>query len=330
VDLLYVPLLLGALLVAWYADVGLPILLPFLLLVFRMQRYLREFDLHRVRVASHAAPVVEIAALLDRSDKPYLPAGHVPFPGLGQRIVFDRVGFAHDGGAQRRPALADVSLEIGRGETIALVGGSGAGKSTLINLLCRLYDPTAGEIRVDGVPLADLDLASWRRHIAIAGQEAELLGGTIRDNIAYGDPDADQARIVAAAEQAGIRSFIESLPERYDTLVGTRGMQLSGGERQRISLARALLRTPDILILDEATNAVDHLTEAAIQRALERLAGRLTIIIIAHRLSTIRSASRVVVMKDGRIAEQGSRLELLRRPGLFAELHELETEAVRP
>ncbi len=329
VDLLYVPLLLGALLVAWYAAVGLPVLLPFLLLVFRMQRYLRDFDYHRVRVASHAAPVAEVAALLDRRDKPYLAPGHVPFAGLGERIVFDRVGFAYHEGAQRRPALADLSLEIRRGETIALVGGSGAGKSTLINLLCRLYDPTAGEIRIDGVRLADLDLASWRRHIAIAGQDAELLGGTIRDNIAYGDPDADHARIVQAAEQASIRAFIESLPQGYDTPVGTRGMQLSGGERQRISLARALLRTPDILILDEATNAVDHLTEAAIQRALEHLTGRLTIIIIAHRLSTIRWASRVVVMKDGRIAEQGSRLDLLQRPGLFAELYELETEAAR-
>jgi subfamily B ATP-binding cassette protein MsbA len=329
VDLLYVPLLLGALLVAWYADVGLPILLPFLLLVFRLQRYLRDLDSHRVCVAAHAAPVAEVAALLDRRDKPYLAPGYVPFQGFEERIVFDRVGFAYDEVAQRRPALADVSLEIRRGETIALVGGTGAGKSTLINLLCRLYDPTAGEIGVDGIRLADIDLASWRRRIAIAGQDAELLGGTIRDNIAYGDPDADHARIVQAAEQASINSFVESLPQRYDSLVGTRGMQLSGGERQRISLARALLRRPDILILDEATNAIDHLTEAAIQRALEQLAGRLTIIIIAHRLSTIRWASRVVVMKEGRIVDQGTRLDLLQRPGLFAELHGLESEGIR-
>ena len=211
VDLLYVPLLLGALLVAWYAAVGLPVLLPFLLLVFRMQRYLRDYDYHRVRVASHAAPVGEVAALLDRRDKPYLAPGHVPFAGLGERIVFDRVGFAYHEGAQRRPALADLSLEIRRGETIALVGGSGAGKSTLINLLCRLYDPTAGEIRVDGVRLADLDLASWRRHIAIAGQDAELLGGTIRDNIAYGDPDADQARSSKRRSRPASAAFIESL-----------------------------------------------------------------------------------------------------------------------
>jgi subfamily B ATP-binding cassette protein MsbA len=212
---------------------------------------------------------------------------------------------------------------------VALVGGSGAGKSTLINLLCRLYDPTAGEIRVDGVRLVDLDLASWRRRIAIAGQDADLLAGTIRDNIGYGDPEADDARIAAAAEKANIRDFIESLPQGYDTPVGLRGTQLSGGERQRIALARALLRDPEILILDEATNAVDHISEAEIQRTLERLAGRLTIIVIAHRLSTIRRANRVVVMREGRIVEQGSRGELLKRQGAFSELHELEAEAVR-
>jgi subfamily B ATP-binding cassette protein MsbA len=329
VDLLYVPLLLGALLVAWYADVGLAVLLPFLLLVFRLQRYLREFDFHRLRVASHAAAVAEVAALADPSDKPYLSPGQLAFTGLRERIVFDRVTFAYGKQGDRRSALVDISLEIKRGETVALVGGSGAGKSTLINLLCRLYDPTAGEIRVDGVRLVELDLASWRRHVAIAGQDAGLLGGTIRENIAYGDPDADDARIVEASEQASIRGFIESLPEGYDTVVGTRGMQLSGGERQRIALARALLRQPDILILDEATNALDHLTEAAIQRTLELLSGRLTIIIIAHRLSTIRQANHVVVMKEGRIVEQGPRIDLLRRPGLFSELHELETEAAR-
>jgi subfamily B ATP-binding cassette protein MsbA len=329
VDLLYVPLLLGALLVAVYAEVSLAILLPFLLLVFRMQRYLREFDFHRVRVASYAAPVAEVAALLEVSDKPYLSSGHVPFEALRERIVFDGVAFAYAEGAARRPALADVSLEIGRAEILALVGGSGAGKSTLINLLCRLYDPTAGEIRVDGVRLVDLDLASWRRRIAIAGQDADLLAGTIRDNIGYGDPEADDARIAAAAEKANIRDFIESLPQGYDTPVGLRGTQLSGGERQRIALARALLRDPEILILDEATNAVDHISEAEIQRTLERLAGRLTIIVIAHRLSTIRRANRVVVMREGRIVEQGSRGELLKRQGAFSELHELEAEAVR-
>jgi subfamily B ATP-binding cassette protein MsbA len=329
VDLLYVPLLLGALLVAWYAAVGLPTLLPFLLLVFRIQRYLRDLDFRRVRLASHAAPVAELAAWLDPSDKPYLGRGRLPFQGLSERILFDRVTFAYGGDANRQPALADLSLEIGRGETLALVGGSGAGKSTLINLLCRLYDPTAGEILVDGVPLVDIDLASWRRRVAIAGQDADLLGGTIRDNIAYGDPEADQARIVEAAEQASIRGFIEALPQGFDTPVGTRGVQLSGGERQRISLARALLRKPDILILDEATNAVDYVTEAAIQQALEHLAGRLTIIIIAHRLSTIRQASRVVVMQEGRILEQGDRLGLLQRAGPFAALHGIEMEGVR-
>ena len=208
---------------------------------------------------------------------------------------------------ERARALADVSLEIRRGETLALVGGSGAGKSTLINLLCRIVDPTSGEIRVDGVPLAEFDLESWRRRIGFAGQDAELRPGTIRDNIAYGEPDAPLERIRAAAVQAHIHDFIETLPEGYDTPVGVRGTQLSGGERQRIALARALLRSPEILILDEATNAVDNIAEAAIRRTLEVLAGRVTTIIIAHRLSSTRQADRIVVMHEGRIVEVGRR-----------------------
>ena len=205
-----------------------------------------------------------------------------------------------------------------------MVGGSGAGKSTLINLLCRMADPTAGEIRVDGVPLAEFDLESWRRRIGFAGQDAELRPGTIRDNISYGEPDASLERIRAAAVQAHIHDFIEKLPEGYDTPVGVRGTQLSGGERQRIALARALLRSPEILILDEATNAVDNIAEAAICRALEVLSGRVTTIIIAHRLSSTRQADRIVVMHEGRIVEVGRRTELLERRGAFAQLLEVE------
>ena len=216
-------------------------------------------------------------------------------------------------------------LRSGEARRLALVGGSGAGKSTLINLLCRIADPTCGEIRVDGVLLTEIDLDSWRGRIGFAGQDAELRPGTIRDNIAYGDPEASPERIRAAALQAHIHDFIQTLPAGYDTPVGVRGTQLSGGERQRIALARALLRNPEILILDEATNAVDNLTEAAIRQTLETLSGRVTTIIVAHRLSSTRQADRIVVMHDGRIVEVGRRAELLERRGAFSEL--LETEA---
>jgi ABC-type multidrug transport system fused ATPase/permease subunit len=240
--------------------------------------------------------------------------------------VFDRVsfdyGFAPDGCTQS--ALADVTLEIARGETIALVGGSGAGKSTLINLLCRIADPTAGEIRVDGVPLTEIDIASWRRRIGFAGQDADLRPGTIRDNISYGEPDATPDQIQAAAMQAQVHAVIEGLPKGYETPVGVRGTQLSGGERQRVALARALLRNPEILILDEATNAVDNATEAAIRRTLQLLAGRVTTIIIAHRLSSTREANRIVVMHEGRIVEVGRRTELVERRGAFSRLLDLE------
>jgi subfamily B ATP-binding cassette protein MsbA len=326
VDLLYVPLLLGILVIAWYANVGLAVLLPFLFLVFRLQRYVRDFDMFRLRVASYLPAVREVASLLAARDVPRPSPGIRPFTGLREALVFDRVGFVYAAalGDRARPALADVSLEIRRGETLALVGGSGAGKSTLINLLCRIVDPTSGEIRVDGVPLAEFDLESWRRRIGFAGQDAELRPGTIRDNIAYGEPDASLERIRAAAVQAHIHDFIATLPEGYDTPVGVRGTQLSGGERQRIALARALLRSPEILILDEATNAVDNIAEAAIRRTLEMLAGRATTIIIAHRLSSTRQADRIVVMHEGRIVEVGRRAELLEQRGAFAQLLKVE------
>jgi subfamily B ATP-binding cassette protein MsbA len=326
VDLLYVPLLLAALVIAWYADVGLAVLLPFLFLVFRLQRYVRVFDLSRVRVASLAPAVDEVTGLLAASDTPRPRSGTRPFTGLRERIVFDRVSFGYDFSPDGRTqsALADVTLEIARGETIALVGGSGAGKSTLINLLCRIADPTAGEIRVDGVPLTEIDIASWRRRIGFAGQDADLRPGTIRDNISYGEPDATPDQIQAAAMQAHVHALIEGLPKGYETPVGVRGTQLSGGERQRIALARALLRSPEILILDEATNAVDNATEAAIRQTLQLLAGRVTTIIIAHRLSSTRQADRIVVMHEGRIVEAGRRTELVERRGAFSRLLDIE------
>jgi subfamily B ATP-binding cassette protein MsbA len=295
------------------------ILLPFLLLVFRMQRYAREFDENRVRIAADAGAVFEVSKLLS-ADIPMARRGGADYAGLQNELVFKAVSFVHSGESRNQPSVTRVDLSIRRGETLGIVGGSGAGKSTLINLLCGIYTPTEGEINVDGVSLAKLDLAQWRATLGFAGQDADLRPSTIFENIAYGEPDASSERVEEAARKASAHSFIAALPQGYQTPVGVRGMQLSGGERQRIALARALLRRPEILILDEATNAVDNLTEALIHEAITSLSGSTTLIVIAHRLSSIRDADRVIVMSHGKIIESGRPDELLAGRGAFSEL----------
>lgn len=328
VDLLYVPLLLGTLVIAWYANVGVAILLPFLFLVFRLQRYARDFDTFRMRVSSNSPAILEIQSLLEEPDPRPIVPGSRPFDRLRQGIRFKGVSYSFGpaAGSGNRSALADIDLEIERGQTVALVGGSGAGKSTLVNLLCRIYDPDSGTIEIDGVPLRELDLGQWRSRIGFAGQDADLRPGTIAENIAYGEPGASRERIVEAARKAHIHEFIARLPLGYETPVGVRGTQLSGGERQRIALARALLREPDVLILDEATNAVDNFTEVEIGKALAELQGRITVIIIAHRLTSTRRADRIVVMQHGRIVESGQRRDLIHGEGIFARLSSAEAE----
>jgi ATP-binding cassette, subfamily B, bacterial MsbA len=323
-ELLYLPLFLAVLLVAWQLDIGLSSLFAFLVLLYRMQPRLKDLDHARVTLGTYGGAIRQIAEQLAPEAAPRPASGTRPFCGLAQEIVLDRVTFSYGRAGAALPAVSEVSLRIGKGEVVALVGGSGAGKSTLVNLLCRLYDPQEGQIRVDGVPLAELDLASWRARIGFAGQDAELMSDTVAENIAYGRPGADTAAIERAARQAHADQFIAALPEGYGTRLGPRGLSLSGGQRQRIALARALVREPDLLILDEATNALDGLSEQAIQETIEELRGRLTIVLIAHRLSTVRLADRVVAMMDGRVIEQGRPQELLRRDGLYARLHALQ------
>lgn len=229
-----------------------------------------------------------------------------------------RYGRTHGG-------IHGVNLTIPAGQMVALVGTTGAGKSTLIKLLLRFLQPQKGELRLDGVPIDQLSLHELRRHIALVSQEVYLFEGRIRDNIAYGRPDASDEDMISAARQAEAWDFIEALPEGLDTMIGERGTRLSGGQRQRLSLARALLKDAPVLILDEATSAVDNETEAAIQRSLAHIAHGRTVIVIAHRLSTIVNADNIVVLEHGEIVEQGRHSELVALNGRYAAQWRVQT-----
>jgi subfamily B ATP-binding cassette protein MsbA len=241
-------------------------------------------------------------------------------------LRFEQVSFAYeneDPGA-RTAALRDIDLVIPSGQTVALVGPSGAGKSTVLNLIPRFYDPDSGAITIDGQDLREVTLASLRAEIALVSQEILLFDDTLRANIAYGRPDADQGEIEAAAEAAGIHDFIDDLPERYDTLVGPRGARLSGGQRQRVAIARAMLKNAPILLLDEATSSLDSEIERQVQRALKTLMAGRTTLVIAHRLSTVIDADVIYVMEQGRVVEQGTHSQLLAGVGPYARLHALQ------
>ena len=242
-------------------------------------------------------------------------------PKMKGEVTFDGVAF-HYPNRPDVPVLRDLNLRIAAGEQVALVGPSGAGKSTIASLLLRFHAPTAGTLAVDGKPLSDYPLTSYRQRIAYVPQEVILFGGDIRSNIAYGKPGATEAEIEAAAQQANAHDFILGFPEGYATLVGDRGVQLSGGQRQRIAIARAILRDPDLLLLDEATSALDTASEKEVQIALERLMTGRSSLVIAHRLSTIRHADRIAVLSDGAVAEEGTHDELMAAGGLYRNLVE--------
>ena len=221
--------------------------------------------------------------------------------------------------------LRDVNLEIQPGEKIALVGHSGAGKSTIIQLLMRFYDIDSGQILVDGKSSSNYDLKAFRENIGIVPQEVLLFGGTIRENIAYGNPTASEDEIRQAAQKANALQFIETFPEGFDTMVGERGVKLSGGQRQRVAIARAILKDPSILILDEATSSLDAESEQLVQEALDKLMLNRTTIIIAHRLATIRKVDRIYVIEDGQVTETGTHEELSSLDqGIYSNLVKLQ------
>ncbi len=242
---------------------------------------------------------------------------------LHGRITFDHVEFRYPS-REDAPVLRDVSFEIQPGQEIALVGPSGAGKTTIASLLLRFYDVKNGRILFDGRNSLEFPVTALRSQMAIVMQDVFLFGGTIRENIAYGKSNASEDEIIEAAIQANAWDFIQSFPAKLDTVVGERGVQLSGGQRQRIAIARAVLRDPKILILDEATSSLDSESERLVQEALEKLMHKRTSVVIAHRLSTVRNADRIIVLNDGKIVEQGTHNELISNSGLYRSLTELQ------
>ena len=244
------------------------------------------------------------------------------FTGLKDRIEFRNVHFSYDGS---REVIDGISFEIRHGQTVALVGPSGGGKSTLSELLPRFYDPTSGDILIDGVSLRDYSQESIRAHMSVVAQDTILFNDTIEHNIAMGRRGASPEEVVEAARVANADDFIRECPEGYDTNIGDRGVKLSGGQRQRLSIARAVLKNPDILILDEATSALDTESEKLVQDALNNLLKGRTSVVIAHRLSTIHNADQIIVVDHGRIAEQGTHAELMERNGIYAKLIEMQS-----
>ena len=248
-------------------------------------------------------------------------ADAIPMPRTSGHVRFENVSFAYDGGAN---VLSNINLDVPPGKVIALLGAPGSGKSSIVNMIPRFYDPTEGQVTIDGEDVRDTTLASLRRNVGMVQQDVFLFADSIRDNIAYGREDASMDLVVQAAQVAQLHEFIESQPDRYGTAVGERGATLSGGQRQRLAIARAVLLDPPILILDDSTSSVDTRTEERIRQAMESVMKGRTTFVIAHRLSTVHRADQIVVLKRGRIAEQGTHRELLALNGLYKEIYDLQ------
>ncbi len=320
-------IVVGSLLAVGYAVYGrtdqakLVELASFLLVIFRSAPRLSMLNKTRGLLA-HYMPFFERISELLEKPSPERRTDVRAFAGLQQQIEFSDVSFRYPG--TESPAVEHLELTLRKGQMTALVGDSGAGKTTIADLLLRLYSVTSGKILVDGVPLEDLDWDDWRSHLGVVSQDTFLLSGTIRENIAFGKLDATDSEIEAAAQAAHAHEFISQFSGGYDTVLGEQGFRLSGGQKQRLAIARAVLRNPQILILDEATSDLDSQSEALIQESLAKLRSSRTVLVIAHRLSTIAAADEIIVLRDGRISERGRHAALIANGGIYARYIDLQ------
>ena len=296
----------------------LPSLVTFVVALQRLNGSFGNLTASLLGLKTNSANLDLLNSFLIESDKQFRRRGGLPFVTIQRGIELRHVGLRY--APELDPALTEINLTLPKGQTVALVGSSGAGKSSIADLLAGLYDPTQGEILVDGISMARFDLGSWQQKLGVVSQDTFLFNASIADNIAFGTPDATRQAIEKAAEQAQASRFIEALPEGLDTLVGERGYRLSGGQRQRLSLARAILRDPELLILDEATSALDSESERLVQQAIDRFERKHTVLVIAHRLSTIVNADLICVLEKGKIVEQGDHSELISLGGRYASL----------
>ena len=321
--------MLGGLFLAVYLGVSffsisVPVLLTFIFLLYRFYPRVSGINKAYHQLTFGIAGVNNVMNLIRETETPSIRSGPMVLAGFRHEIRFDGVTFGYD---EESPVLSDLSFGISRGGTTAVVGSSGAGKTTIANLIMRFYDPSAGRILVDGTDLRELDLQAWRGTIALVNQDIFLFNDTISSNIAKGKQGAAQEEIVEAAKRAHADEFIQELPQKYATRIGDRGVRLSGGQRQRIALARAVIRDPRILILDEATSELDSISEQLIRQAVEELEASRTVITIAHRLSTIRHAEKIIVLDRGRLVEEGRHEDLIKDNGRYAEFLQIQETA---
>ena len=301
-DAMMTLLVLIVLLVGYRSGMSLPSIAAFILILSRAQPHARKLSTARLGLAALHGSLAEVRWLLSQPTIAPSAAVSPALVRLDDPIVFESVSFTYPNG---KLALDGATFSIPAGSVTALIGDSGAGKTTLINILCRLVDPQSGEVRLGSRPISEFPVEQWRRRIAVAGQDMELVSGSVADNIRYGRPDADLADAEAVARAAGADDFIRGLPDGYDTNVGTQGQSLSGGQRQRVALARALLTNPDLLVLDEATNAVDAMTEAEIMRLITEHRWFHTMLVISHRKTTLAACENGIVLAEGRVIESG-------------------------